>query len=270
MRGLLLKLWHETWPMTALVGVALMAVNALLTFVLPQFQEGIGDVLDQLPFVKTFLGALLGTQLDDGFTARTMQAMFWVHPVVLALVWAHAILFCTRLPAGEIDRGTIDVLLGLPVSRGQVFAAEVLAWVVSGAAIIGMGFVGHRLAAPLMPAEMRPELSRALVVMMNLYCVYLAVGGLALLVSSYSDRRGRAMAGAFALVVASFLLNFVAQIWAPAKRVAFLGLLEYYRPVQILQTGEFPTAHVAVLTAVAAAATLLGGFIFSRRSICTV
>jgi hypothetical protein len=109
-----------------------------------------------------------------------------------------------------------------------------------------------------------------MLVLGNLYCVYLAVGGLAFFVSSLSDRRGRAMAVAFAIVLSSFLLNFVAQFWAPARKFACLGVMEYYRPAQILQSNVLPTADVAILLSVAAVAVVLGGEVAARRSICTV
>jgi ABC-type transport system involved in multi-copper enzyme maturation permease subunit len=270
MRGLLLKTWHEVWLMTLLFGCGLLGVNALLTFVIPQFQETITEVLNQLPFVRPIFAAFLGAELGDKITAQTLQSFLWVHPTVLALLWAHAIVFCTRLPAGEIDRGTIDVLLGLPVSRHATYYGEVIAWLTAGFVILLMGFLGHCLTLSSMSDEMRPPLLHELVVLTNLYCVYVAVGGFSLLVSSLSDRRGRAIATAFAIVLASFLLNFVAQFWEPADQIAFLGVMEYYRPAQIMQSGTFPAADVAVLLSVGATATLLGGEVVARRSICTV
>jgi ABC-type transport system involved in multi-copper enzyme maturation permease subunit len=270
MRGLFTKTLHEVWLTTLLFGFALFAVKALLTYILPQFQEGLGDILEEIPFVKTMITAMLGTELGDKITARTMQTFLWVHPVVLALVWAYEIVLCTRIPAGEIDRGTIDVLLGLPVSRRAVYFCETVVWLVSGLLILGAGLLGHRIAAPAMPAEMRPELDRAALIIANLYCVYLAVGGIAFLVSAFSDRRGRAMAIVFAVVLGSFLLNFVAQFWEPARQIAFLGVMQYYQPAQILQSGEFPIRDVTVLLVVGGSAWLVGGEVVARRSICTV
>lgn len=269
-RGLLLKTWHEVWLMTLLFGCALLGVNALLTFVIPQFQDAITEVLNKLPFVRPVFAAFLGTEVGDSITARTLQAFLWVHPTVLTLLWAHAIVFCTRLPAGEIDRGTIDVLLGLPVTRRAVYCGEVIAWLATGLLILLMGFLGHCLTLSSMPVETRPQLSRELMVLANLYGVYVAVGGIALLASSLSDRRGRAMAVTFAVVVASFLLNFVAQFWESADQFAFLGLMEYYRPAQILQSGAFPVSDLIVLLSVGTTAALLGSEVVARRSICTV
>ncbi len=247
-----------------------MFVLALLTYVLPQVQESFGDIFSQMPFVKTLMTALLGTDIGDEITAQTMQAFLWVHPVVLAIVWSHEIVFCTRMPAGEIDRGTIDVLLGLPVSRRSVYWCESAVWLVSGGMILVMGLIGHRITAPAMPAEIRPELPRVILVMVNLFCVYASVGGIAFLVSALSDRRGRAMAIVFGIVLASFLLNFVAQFWEPAKQVAFLSVMNYYQPANILRSGQLPTSDVAVLLVTGAVTWLLGGEVLARRSICTV
>lgn len=270
MRGLFAKTIREVWPATLLFGGALAVIMALLTYVLPKIQEGLSTVLAQLPFVKTLLSALLGSEAGDEITARTMQAFLWVHPTVLAIVWAHEIVFCTRMPAGEIDRGTIDVLLGLPVSRRAVYLCESAIWLVSGVLILLTGLTGHLIAAPAMPAEMRPPLSREVLVMANLFCVYVSVGGTAFLVSSLSDRRGRAMAVVFALLLASFLLNFVAQFWEPAKTIGFLSVMDYYQPARILREGRLSAAHVAVLLLSGGVAWIAGGEAMARRSICTV
>jgi len=270
MRGLYTKTLFETWLSTLLFGFSLFAVEALLTYIMPQIMKDKAGMLDQIPMLKSIIAGLLGTELGDEITARTMQAFLWVHPIVLAIVWAHEIAFCTRFPAGEIDRGTIDVLLGLPVSRRAVYYCESSVWLASGLFVLVMGLVGHLIAAPSMPDDMRPQLVQATLVMLNLFCVYIAIGGIAFFVSSLSNRRGQAMAIVFAIVIVSFLLNFVAQFWQSAQHIAFLSLLNYYQPAEILRSGHFPFQDAAVLLSVGFAAWLLGGEVFARRSICTV
>ncbi len=270
MRGLLLKILYEVWLPTLLFGLGLFIIKALLTHVLPQVMQGMGEVFEQFPIAKTLLTALLGTEAGDAITARTMQAFLWVHPAVLALIWGHEITLCTRMPAGEIDRGTIDVLLGWPVSRRQIYLCESIVWLASGVLLIGLGYLGHRSTAATMPATMRPEWTRAALVMANLFCVYVAVGGIVFLVSATSDRRGRAVAVAFALVLASFLLNFLAQFWWLAGHVAFLSVMQYYQPAEILSSGAFPWRDAVVLLTTGMVTWLLGCEIFARRSICTL
>jgi hypothetical protein len=45
MRGLLAKTLYEVWLQTLLFGFAVLAVKALLTYVLPQIQEGLVRLL---------------------------------------------------------------------------------------------------------------------------------------------------------------------------------------------------------------------------------
>ena len=66
--------------------------------------------------------------------------------------------------------------------------------------------------------------------MMNLMAVYVAVGALAFLVSCSSNRRSRAVGIMFAILLMSFLLNFVAQFWDPAKTVSFLSVMRILPP----------------------------------------
>ncbi len=270
MPGLLKKIAREVWAPTLLFASAMMSVMALLTYVLPQVQHGLDDVVEQIPMVKHIIAALLGSELGDQLSARTMQAFLWVHPVVLALMWAHEIWLCSRTPAGEIDRGTVDVLFSLPVSRRAVYLCETAVWLATGVVLLAAGLLGHRAVSMLQPDQPAPTLARSLLVIVNLYCVYLAVGGIAFLVSACSDRRGRAIAVVFGIVLASFLLNFLAQFWEPARQIAFLSVMEYYRPALVLQHGGFPVRDAALLLAIAVATWLAGGEVFARRSLCAI
>ncbi len=270
MRGLLEKTLREVWLTTLLFGVALCAAMSLLTFVLPKVQEGMGEMFTNLPFMKTLIAALVGTEISGEITARLMQSILWVHPVVLALLWTHDIIFCTRLPAAEIDRGTIDLLLGLPVSRAAVYGAETIVWLFSGAFVLSLGACGHWLTVPAIPVELRPPPRVAIYVLVNLFGVYLAVGGFAFLVSSLSDRRGIAMGTIFGLVLASFLLNFLAPFWPLAKQAAVASVMHYYQPAEILRSETFPWLNLTILCVGATVSWLAGAIVFLRRDVCTV
>jgi beta-exotoxin I transport system permease protein len=189
-RGLVIRAFRESWPATLVLGLVLLGVEAALAFVLPKFSSQMPQEWLQMDFARGIMKAMLGTEIADRIGPQMFHSMAWVHPVVLALVWAHALLAGTRVPAGEVDRGTADVLLSLPVSRWEIFISETFVWLVSGAAILAAALAGNLLGGLGLPPEQRPALARVLVVLLNLFCLYVAVGGLAWLVSSFSDRRG--------------------------------------------------------------------------------
>jgi hypothetical protein len=217
MRGLLSKIFVELRWQWLGFSLALAVVMGLLTALLPKVLGDIHVLFDRLPFIRPLLTALLGVDPGLNLTSTMSQAFLWVHPTVLTIVWAHEVIYCTRTPAGEIDRGTVDFLLGLPVSRWKLFVAETIGWLVSGLTILACGYGGHLIASVYLEPDMRPPAIVTVYVMLNFLAVYLAVGGFAFLVSALSDRRGRAMGVVFAVLLLSFLVNFVAQFWDPLK-----------------------------------------------------
>ena len=270
MTGLLRKIYLEVRVSVVLFGVGLAAIMFLLTSLLPKVLGDVENVFEKLPFIKPILTALIGIDVDNGFTSQMMQGFLWVHPTVLAILWAHELMYCSRMPAAEIDRGTVDFLLGLPTSRRKLYISETIGWMTSGAIIICTGLVGHLMASSSLQPQMRPGGYAVFCVAGNLFAVYLAVGGIAFLVSASSDRRGRTIGILFAVLLASFLLNFLAQFWEPAKAISFLSIMEYYRPALTIQANAFAWQDVGILLTIAAVTWCVGGIVFQRRSICTV
>ena len=269
-RGLLIRAFRESWPAMLLLGLVLLGVEAALAFVLPKFGSQMSEQWLQLDFARGIMQAMLGTEIGDHIGPQMFQAVAWVHPVALALTWAHALVSCTRVPAGEVDRGTADVLLGLPVSRWEVFLSETVVWLACGTAILAAGLAGNLLGIQALPPDHRPQLSRLFIVLANLFCLYAAVGGFAWLVSSLSDRRGRAMTIVFLVLLSLFLLNYLAQFWHPLDKIVFLSPLHYHRPVNVLANGAWPWRDMGVLLASGGVMWLAGGAIFARRDLCTV
>jgi hypothetical protein len=269
MRGLLLKSWRESRWTTLGMSVAIGAVTGLITLVLPDLMGGLNEFMLEVPFIRSMISAMMGIDISTGLTTTMMLSVMWTHPVVLGLIWSHAILQCARYPAGEIDRGTIDILLGWPVSRRAAWHAATLVWFLSGAVVVTSALAGYGLATLGLEAATRPPFARAATAAVNLFALYLAAGALTLVASSLSSRQIHATATGFAVVAGSFLLNFLGPYWPIADAVSFLGLLEYYKPALILRDGGVPLANIVVLTAASALLWLVGMEITARRDIRT-
>jgi ABC-type transport system involved in multi-copper enzyme maturation permease subunit len=267
--GLLLKGWRETRTTTLSLMLAVAVVTGIITLVLPQLVQGLNDFVLQVPFIRSMVSAMTGIDVSTGLTTTMLLSVMWTHPVMLALVWWHAIALCARYPAGEIDRGTIDVLLGWPVSRRGVWRAETLIWLGSGTAVVIAALTGYGLASLTIPPDARPTFARAAMAAVNLYALYCAAGAATLLASSLSNRQSRAMAAGFAVVAGSFLLNFLVPYWRAADALSFLGLMSYYRPAIILRDGIFPSGDVVVLLGTAAVLWTVGMEVTARRNIAT-
>ncbi len=269
-RGVMIKAFRELWATTLLLGLIVLAVETVLAYVLPTFQKEFSEQILQLRFVRAMVQAMIGADIAQGLGPQLFGSIAWVHPVVLATIWAHAIICCTRVPAAEVDRGTIDVLLSLPVSRWALFRSETLVWLASAVVLLCLAVVGNVIGSSRVASASRPDARHILIVVTNLFCLYLAVGAGGWFFSALSDRRGRAIGIVFALLLASFLLNYLAQLWEPAQRVAFLGILRYYRPLFILRDGAWPLRDLSVLVSVAIALWVAAGTVLARRDLATL
>lgn len=269
-RGLLDKSIREVWPMTVIIGGGLLALEILFARMLPTFYKNLSETVFQVEFIRQMIAAFLGTETAAVIGPAAMSAMAWVHPIVLTLVWVQAISVCTRVPAGEVDRGTIDVLLSLPVTRMNVYLAESVVWLATGLIVIAVGLCGNVIGGWSIEAKMTGTVGQRVWVCANLYALYVAVGGAAWVASSVCDRRGRAVGIALAILIASFVLNFLAAFNETFKRLSFLSVMDYYRPLFVLQGDVKPIKDILVLISLGASCWIAGAIIFARRDVRTV
>lgn len=265
--GLLRKAALELRWITLLFGGVLFAVEALLAFVVPQITDQFSSQLFQLRFVQGLLRAMLGTELTADAGPGVFLVICWVHPVVLSLAWAHVIVCTTRFPVGELDRGTLDVLLSLPVSRGQVLLAETLAWIGSSATVMALAVAGNLAGSQAAAPADRATPGQLVLVGINLLAVNLAVGGCGWLISAASQRHGKAILVLLGVVLVSFLLSYLGQFWAPARYAAPLSVLYYYQPLLVLRDGAWPWRDLVVLAAAFLLQWLAAYVVLRRRDL---
>ena len=263
--GLLQKAAREVWAATLAFALGLFVFELLLGLILPVFEKEFSQVFGQVGFLQRIIAALLGTKIGQVTPATALGLLGWVHPLVLALVWAHAIVVCSRFPAGEVDRGTIDVLMSLPVTRTTVFLSEAAAFVLASLFIAATGLVGNLLGEWISGMD-RPGSPRTLsMITLNLYLLALAVGGITSLLSAACDRRGRTMGIAFGVLVASLFLSSLSAFNDVIDKLSVISLLSYYRPFGVLHDGAFPVQDMLVLASVAAGTWFLGWLMILRR-----
>jgi ABC-2 type transport system permease protein len=219
------------------------------------------------PLVQLLVRMALGAEMSGELTSTTLSTFALGHPLYYALAWTLLLTMATGAVAGEIGRGTVDLLLTLPVSRVAVYVSTSVvvacaAVLVSGTPLLGLWLGQHvwSLAEPL-------DFHRLWPIPFNLLALNLCVAGVTLLVSSFVSRRGSAVGIVLAGILVSDLVNLLAQFWDTVRRVSFVGFLHYYRPLVIVRHGQLPLDDVAVLLIVAGCAWTIGLWRFSRRDI---
>ena len=256
--------WSLALSAGGLVAFVIMFVWAMLNM-----GTQILEFVAQFPFIRKIFEMGFGINVDGDVSMNILFAVVFTHAVVLALTWTVIIAATTRVTAGEIERGTADMLLSLPVNRTEVYISTTLAWVLIAGILSACPVGGIGIAAQVFETEEAVELSKYLAPALNFCCLNLAVGGISSLISCCLNRRGLAVGTTVAALLTSAVLTFLEPFIEFIKTIRFLSLLNYFRPVDIVRTGEWPMSQMLTLVILGTVAWTAGLILFARKDIPT-
>lgn len=243
-------------------------------------------------------GADLQFQKPNDFLAVGL-----LHPVVLILVSVWAIGRAAGAVAGEVDKGTMELLMSQPVPRDRL----ILAHLIVDAVVIptlclcffagtqaGLYLVGdftpdytavRELGLPI-PTPAEPEKIEVpavgadqLAALTNTAALMFALSGVTIAVSAAGRSRWRAVGYGVLVSMVMFVANVLGQLWDAAAPARPLSVFFYYQPQRVMLHGEWfvdPGAAwggapevpaVGVLLTVGVVGYLVALRVFTRRDL---
>jgi ABC-2 type transport system permease protein len=184
--------------------------------------------------------------------------------IFLIAIWP--LLAGSRMLRGEEDRGSMDVLLSLPRPRLRValekLAAIWTALLVMGALVGLLAFAGGKKFG----ADF--GLGDGLLFGLNLALICAVFGGLALLISQFTQERGPAAGWTGALLLIFIVLDMVHRVVPSTDWISRLSPIYYYNLSKPLVPGHGADAGgMAILLALAALLSGAGIWLFARRDV---
>ncbi len=215
-------------------------------------------------FVRPFLGSSGLATLS--FTGVVCAG--YIDPAVMGGILALAITSAVE-PAGEIERRFTDLVLSRPQRRHALIArSAIVVGVVVAISAVAM-IAGTTLGlAWLAPADApRPGPRVVLSLAANLSALAICWGAVALAIASLARRRGVAGGIAAGLAFVTFLLDYLARAWSPARRLVWVSPFHYYDAPALMLNGPLPWRNLTILLAVAMTALAAAHIAFARRDL---
>ena len=251
-----------------LVTGALLAVFEALFVVLAQTLQASNTFGQIAALVPPVFRQALGPSFLSMLSFSGVVGFGYFHPIILAAVVGVVIAIATE-PAGEIERGFMDLILARPVPRAHLVTRSVALVVAATAVLVVLMLAGTRAglswAGPAGAAPAAWRLATSLAA--DLAALTFCWGGIALAVATLSRRRGTAGAVAGGLAFTTFLVDYIARLWEPLHRVSWLAPFHYYDPMSMLAGGALPLADVATLAGIGAVAIVAAYAAFARRDL---
>lgn len=264
-RAIMLKSIRETWWMLLLAVAAILLFESLFCNAMGQFAGELPSLLSRRPVLRNFIQMLVGTDIGEVITPTALVTIGLAHPFLLAVSWGLLLTVCTRSPAGDVERGTADLLYTLPASRVWIYTVTTAHWALVALILAVMPWIGIALGERLNPLWEPIELDRFLLPTMNFFALLLAVGSLATFTSAALSRRGLAIGIALAFLLLSFMIDALALFWDALKPFNVFGVMRYYQPLVSARSGEWPLSNLGVLGGAALALWGTGACLVARR-----
>jgi ABC-2 type transport system permease protein len=192
-----------------------------------------------------------------------------LHPIVLVLVLVWSVGRAAGAVAGELDRGTMELLMSQPVPRGHLIRAHLLVDCVVLPVVCLSFFAGTQFGlwavgdfvpdyvmledaakesemvsrllknVPRDPTPLAVSGRSELLGLVNTAALMFAIGGMTLALSAAGRSRWAVVGYAVLAVVVMFVANTVGQLWEPAGFVRPLTFFFYYQPQRTMIDGAW-------------------------------
>jgi ABC-2 type transport system permease protein len=218
--------------------------------------------IDLLPaIVKSALG---GQSLQAGNTPGLI-VIGYQHPLVLFLYMFFAVGVPTGLLTGEVQKGTMELILSRPVTKTQVYICAGIPALVGMFALVMVMFLGTVVATNIYDFGEPIPLDMFFRMAINGGLLASAVGAVSLLSAALFRGRNTAVGAAVAFLVVNYFVALIAEWWPRTRFLEPFTLFHYVHGQQVV-TG-WPIGNIAVLAVILLIAAISGGIVWQHRDL---
>lgn len=262
------QLFESRWFL-GITAAALFGLSWLFVFAAGRIEARLRRESNPMEAIRGagFVRALGGKSAD--LSSTSFEVAFWRHPFILLIVLSWSIARGSGSVAGEVERGTMDLVLSRPVSRTSYLAAQAVAAVV-GILLLGAAMVAGNLAGSRFnTVESPPGVVSLGLAASSLMALAFAVFGYSALLSSVASVRWLVTLAASILTIAGFVAQVVANIptLENYKWLEKLSIFTAYDPVEsALYAANLPF-NATILVSIGLAGLVLGWIAFQYRDL---
>ena len=231
----------------------------------------LGAWVNILNILPDFVEKIAGVPLADLASPQGRLAIIYLHLVTILICIGWAVGRGTDTVGGGISRGTLELVVTLPVRRASVLLIPAVVSTV-GAAILALSlWLGNWLGIRTVDFATDLSILEFLPGAVNLFFMTFALTGVTTFLSSLDNNRWRTMWLAVAFFIISGMFDMVAALWEPGQWMAYCSFLSVFDPQRLILLGTDGWAtslqYNAILLAVGVAGYLAAAVVFSHRDI---
>ncbi len=263
--NLVRKTVTDRWKFIAAYAGAMSAWVLMLAAIFPSFQniKGIQDVFESYPesFTRFF-----GIDKIDISSFDNLMGIELYGLMIVIIIGSFIIAFARSMVAGEIQDGTIDLLLAQPIQRWKVLTSEgavLLGGIVSITAATVLSVYAFGAAFGIEGISYRGHAAFMLLAV----ALFAAIAGYSILLSAVMREPRRVAMAAAGLTLVFYLVHFAAGYNSVMEKIDWFSIFRYYDPMKAVRSGSVPVGDILFLLAFAAVFFSAALVVFQRRDI---
>ena len=267
-------IWNKTWGDQRGLVLALVALWGvfpwLFLWLSSQIQmNAFQDVL--LQAIPKDWQRLSGVPFSDVATHAGRVALAFVDPVVVLAATVWGITRGSDAVSGQLERGTMEMLLAQPVRRQAVWVTQALATTAASATLCGVLALSVCGAVAFGPWAGKVEPQRFLLPVANVFGLMVCIAGISACLSAADTYRWRTIGSMCGFYVFSLLAKLVGRMSGTFGWVGYLSFLNAYEPQRLVGDAGVSwgnlLAYDGILLGLGCIAYVIGGVIFCRRDL---
>ncbi|HYG57843.1 MAG TPA: ABC transporter permease subunit [Symbiobacteriaceae bacterium] len=208
--------------------------------------------------MKMMFGIEFGLSPADSFVSMKLA------PGIALILCMYIVITALSIVTREVDRRTIDFLLGMPVDRRQVLVSRAGVMIVNTAILAVAYWAIMRVVFGALEAD--ASYSRYAELIFTQWLLAVALGSITLLSSIWIDDYSFGVKLWLGVVATSYFLELVLRAAGLTRWQRFFIPFSYADPASIIKNGMV-AADILVLVAVAAVALIASVPLFERKEI---
>jgi ABC-2 type transport system permease protein len=266
-------IWRRTWGDQRTLLLALAALWTAFPWIYLWLSAEIpmSDFQLLLRLIPEDWQRLSGVPLADVATPAGRVALAFVDPVVVLAATVWGITRGSDAVSGQLERGTMEMVLSAPVSRVAVFASQALATTAGAALLSAVLLAAVWSAVALGPWAGSVDPMRFVPAVANVFGLMVCVAGLAAAVSAADSHRWRTVGILCGFYVFSILAKLVGRLSTGFGWVGYLSVLNAYEPQRLVsgtpEAWSLLARYDGVLLGVGLLAYAAGALVFARRDL---
>jgi ABC-2 type transport system permease protein len=222
-------------------------------------------------FVKNrWFERLMPIPFDQLITREGRLGLAYSEPMVLVIMSVWGIARGSAAISGEIDRGTMEMLLAQPVRRTEIVLSQAVV-TAAGAGVIALAAWGGTAAGLAVIGLDGPvRIGRFGLAALNLFALGFFVAGLTTLVSAPDRYRRRTIGLAATVVILAQIIEVVALGAEGWERLRYATFFTAFKPATLVTSAEpwsLALQQVGVLAALGLASYVAAVTVFRRRDL---